>query len=357
MPGRCSAGSADSTRDSEGLGFDTSSSVSRILGDAESSRSGSPAFRAYMPYRTLMPDGSVQQGYAERTVIDALHGPTGNKEPLIFSCGGFPCQDLSVAGRRAGLTGARSSLFFEFARVADELVPADGWILVENVPGLLSSNNGRDFAVVLATLADLGFHDLAWRILDSRHFGVPQRRRRVFVVGRRARGDSACQVLLEPESGGGHFARAHKHGAGSLPSTFAVSDSGADGGAANSARTQKRRRREAQQTDDRWWPTRSTKTRRNRARPQHQLRQLRRRTQQSGAPIRGRGAYPQAQAGGQRRADGQAPHPRRVRTPPSAPRQLDEGTGRRPRQPPLRRPGDAVTASVAEWIGRRILAS
>lgn len=125
--------------------------------------------------------------------------------------GGTPCQDLSVAGRRAGLVhGERSSLFFEFARLADELVRPGGWLLFENVPGLLSSpggaRSGRDFAVVLATLADIGFHDLAWRVLDSRYFGVPQRRRRVYVVGRRAFGSGARAVLLEPESGGGDFA-------------------------------------------------------------------------------------------------------------------------------------------------------
>lgn len=96
-------------------------------------------------------------------------------------CGGFPCQDLSVAGRRAGLhAGARSSLFFEFARIADTLRPR--WLLIENVPGLLSSHRGRDFAVVLATLAEIGY-GVAWRVLDSRYFGVAQRRRRVFIVG------------------------------------------------------------------------------------------------------------------------------------------------------------------------------
>jgi DNA (cytosine-5)-methyltransferase 1 len=135
--------------------------------------------------------------------------------PVDLLCGGFPCQDLSVAGRRAGLEGGdRSSLFFEFARCADELVPAGGWILVENVPGLLSSQSGRDFAIVLATLAELGFHDLAWRVLDSRYFGVPQRRRRVFIVGRRASGRRAFEVLLEPESGGGDPTASGEAGAG-----------------------------------------------------------------------------------------------------------------------------------------------
>jgi len=133
--------------------------------------------------------------------------PLGRADASVdLLCGGFPCQDLSVAGKRAGLAGARSGLFFEFARVADELVRPGGWLVLENVPGLLSSAGGRDFAVVVRTLGDIGFHDLAWRVLDSRYFGVPQRRRRVFIVARRAVGRSAREVLLEPESGGGDFA-------------------------------------------------------------------------------------------------------------------------------------------------------
>lgn len=103
-------------------------------------------------------------------------------------CGGFPCQDLSVAGKRAGLAGDRSGLFFEFARIIDLVRPR--WVLLENVPGLLSSQGGRDFGTVLGTLADLGY-GLGWRVLDSRFFGVPQRRRRVFIVGARADGDPA----------------------------------------------------------------------------------------------------------------------------------------------------------------------
>ena len=135
---------------------------------------------------------------------DVREWPSAGPVPMVdLLCGGFPCQDLSVAGRRAGLAGERSGLFYEFARVADVVLPAGGWLLVENVPGLLSSQRGRDFAIILATLADLGFHDLAWRVLDSRHFGVAQRRRRVYILARRARGSRACQVLLEPESRSG----------------------------------------------------------------------------------------------------------------------------------------------------------
>ena len=96
--------------------------------------------------------------------------------------GGFPCQDLSVAGKRAGLAGARSGLFWEIARIVEET--QSEYAILENVPGLLSSNNGRDFAVVLGTMADLGY-SVAWRVLDAQYFGVPQRRKRVFIVGRR----------------------------------------------------------------------------------------------------------------------------------------------------------------------------
>lgn len=117
---------------------------------------------------------------------DAALTRDGSESAIDLLCGGFPCQDVSVAGRRAGLAGARSGLFHEFARIAESLRPR--WLLVENVPGLLSSNGGRDFGVVLGTLADLGY-GLGWRILDSRFFGVPQRRRRVFVVGALAVGD------------------------------------------------------------------------------------------------------------------------------------------------------------------------
>lgn len=94
--------------------------------------------------------------------------------------GGFPCQDLSVAGRRAGLTGSRSGLFWEICRLLDE-TKAQNFIL-ENVPGLLSSNEGRDMGTVIRALEERGY-SIAWRVLDAQHFGVAQRRRRVFIVG------------------------------------------------------------------------------------------------------------------------------------------------------------------------------
>lgn len=93
--------------------------------------------------------------------------------------GGFPCQDVSAMGKRDGLSGRRTGLFFDAVNIADTLKPR--WLVLENVPGLLSSGNGRDFQTVLATLADIGYVGY-WRVLDSRYFGVPTKRRRVFVV-------------------------------------------------------------------------------------------------------------------------------------------------------------------------------
>lgn len=131
--------------------------------------------------------------------------------------GGFPCQDVSVAGKRAGLGGERSGLWFEFHRILSELRPR--WALIENVPGLLSSNDGRDFAVILDGLGELGFH-VAWAVLDAQHFGVPQRRRRVFVVAGPTR-RSVEQVLSVCESCGGNPETGRTQGEGTAYSLTA----------------------------------------------------------------------------------------------------------------------------------------
>ena len=126
--------------------------------------------------------------------------------PVDVMIGGFPCQDLSVAGRRKGFSGERSVLAFEFLRVAESLQPR--WIVLENVPGLLSSSGGRDFARLIDEVVGCGY-GVAWRILDARYFGVPQRRRRVFIVARRTDSKhdsrSASRLALRAlfESGGG----------------------------------------------------------------------------------------------------------------------------------------------------------
>lgn len=114
--------------------------------------------------------------------------------------GGFPCQDISVAGKGAGLAGSRSSLWFQFARIIKAVRP--GWVLIENVPRLRSvpsSAKGRDFHTIITALDEFGY-GVAWRSLDSQYFGVPQRRERVFIVGRFGK-PCPPEILFEPESG------------------------------------------------------------------------------------------------------------------------------------------------------------
>ena len=103
--------------------------------------------------------------------------------PVDVMVGGFPCQDLSVAGQRKGFTGERSVLAFEFLRIAEAIKPR--WLVLENVPGLLSSNKGLDFQRLLSEVAACGY-GVGYRCLDARYWGVPQRRRRIFIVARRA---------------------------------------------------------------------------------------------------------------------------------------------------------------------------
>lgn len=118
-----------------------------------------------------------------------------NLSPVDVICGGFPCQDLSVAGKRAGLkNGTRSSLFFEMVRITNELRPA--LLVWENVLGLFSSNNGRDFATVLMEMERIGYRG-GWTTLDAQWFGLAQRRRRIFgVFARRDIGAAACAEIL-----------------------------------------------------------------------------------------------------------------------------------------------------------------
>ncbi len=133
-----------------------------------------------------------------------------NLEPVNVITFGSPCQDLSVAGKRKGLNGERSGLFFEAIRIVDELKPT--LAVWENVPGALSSNSGRDFAAVLSAFRECGARDVAWRVLDAQYFGVAQRRRRVFVVADFG-GERTAQVLFEPESCGGDSAPSREAGA------------------------------------------------------------------------------------------------------------------------------------------------
>lgn len=160
--------------------------------------------RRHWPSAVIHDDVTTLDGKAWRGRVDLV-------------AGGSPCQDLSVAGRRAGLDGERSGLFWHQCRIAAE--SAARWVLWENVAGALSSNDGQDFAAVLWGLTGLrpavpenGWRTVGlcvgpdrtavWRLLDARWFGVAQRRRRVFVVAG-PRAECGPEILLEPESCGG----------------------------------------------------------------------------------------------------------------------------------------------------------
>ncbi|EQB5761367.1 DNA cytosine methyltransferase [Listeria monocytogenes] len=106
-------------------------------------------------------------------------------------CGGFPCQSFSIAGKRLGFEETRGTLFFEIARAAKQIQPR--YLFLENVKGLLSHNKGETFATILTALHELGY-DAEWQILNSKDFGVPQNRERVFIIGH-LRGERTGKVF------------------------------------------------------------------------------------------------------------------------------------------------------------------
>ena len=185
-------------------------------------------FRAHNPSVPIFHD--VKEITRDSIIAAGLTVPD-----LIF--GGSPCQDLSVAGNRAGLDGERSGLFREQVRIADEL--GCDWVIWENVAGALSSNKGADFAAVLWELTGMlvdvpakGWRKAGvcvgpkraavWRCLDAQYFGVPQRRRRIFVVcGPRTMARRSVEVLFESESSIGHSPTGKPSG-----SRFAAATSG-----------------------------------------------------------------------------------------------------------------------------------
>jgi DNA (cytosine-5)-methyltransferase 1 len=128
--------------------------------------------------------------------------------------GGTPCQSFSVAGLRKGLDDPRGNLMLTYLAIADKFKPK--WIVWENVPGVLSSNGGKDFGVFLGALGELGY-GFAYRILDAQYFGVAQRRRRVFVVGYLGDWRCAAAVLFERHSLQGHTAPSREKGKSIAP--------------------------------------------------------------------------------------------------------------------------------------------
>ena len=130
--------------------------------------------------------------------------PDANVDVLV---GGTPCQSFSVAGLRKGLDDPRGNLMLTYLAIAAKYRPK--WVVWENVPGVLSSNGGLDFASFLRGLGECGY-GFAYRVLDAQYFGVPQRRRRVFVVGCFGDWRSAAAVLFERHSLQGHPAPSRK---------------------------------------------------------------------------------------------------------------------------------------------------
>lgn len=162
---------------------------------------------------------------------------------------GFPCQDLSVAGKREGLDGKRSGLFYEACRIIKELAErairrggASGnrFIAVaENVKGLLSSGDGYDFARCIRELHNIGASEVGWSVLDSQFFGVPQRRKRVFLVADFG-GESTSEILAISEGVSGHPPPSREAGKGTAgDATKGVGEGGAfsDGSQTSSSLT------------------------------------------------------------------------------------------------------------------------
>ena len=115
------------------------------------------------------------KNYGDATKIDPADLPD-----FDMLCGGFPCQSFSIAGKRKGFEDTRGTLFHEILRIASEKKP--GVVFLENVKGLLSADNGRCFGTIICSLDELGY-DVEWQVLNSKNFGVPQNRERVFIVG------------------------------------------------------------------------------------------------------------------------------------------------------------------------------
>ena len=126
------------------------------------------------------------KNYGDITKINADELPD-----FDFLCGGFPCQAFSIAGLRRGFEDTRGTLFFEIARILQAKRPS--LLLLENVKGLLSHDKGATFERIIQTLDELGY-DLQWQVLNSKNFGVPQNRERVFIVGH-LRGTSRPEVF------------------------------------------------------------------------------------------------------------------------------------------------------------------
>ena len=165
--------------------------------------SAQKVLRRHYPHVNLMGD-----------ICDVTGTDLGRPDVLA---GGFPCQNTSIgAPHREGLAGSKSQHFFEFARLVGEVArlvdtSRPEWVVIENPPGLLKSNAGRDMATVARTLEDLGY-GWAYRVVDARYLGSPQRRERVLMVGRRGADPQSVWEVLGDEGGRGQADPSHRVG-------------------------------------------------------------------------------------------------------------------------------------------------
>lgn len=144
-------------------------------------------------YRAIHNPGKEELYYPDARTIDP-----GTMPDFDLLCGGFPCQAFSTAGKRLGFEDSRGTLFFEIARLAAARRPS--YLLLENVPGLLSHDKGRTFTAILSTLSELGY-GIEWLVLNSKDFGVPQSRRRVYIVCYLDRRCAGKVLPVRPPSG------------------------------------------------------------------------------------------------------------------------------------------------------------
>ena len=155
----------------------TDSPQATCIGYSEIDKYGIEIYQKHFP---------EHKNYGDLTKINAEELPD-----FDLFVGGFPCQAFSIAGKRKGFDDTRGTLFFDIARILRAKQPR--LLLLENVKGLLSHDNGKTFSTIISTLDEIGY-DLQWQVLNAKHFGVPQNRERVFIIGH-LRGTSRPEVF------------------------------------------------------------------------------------------------------------------------------------------------------------------
>lgn len=141
----------------------------------------------------------LKQKYPQTPNFGDINGNSTWQIPRAIDIliGGTPCQSFSLAGLRRGTDDPRGGLVYKFCELVRDRKPR--WIVWENVQGVLSANRGRDFGSFIGSLAEFGYH-LCWRVLDAQHFGLPHRRKRVFLIGHHSDRTSGYKVLFEQAS-------------------------------------------------------------------------------------------------------------------------------------------------------------